>query len=53
MVTPLHLASQCNSIEIARLLIAAGAKLGLKDMDGKVTAALEVRMRLRKTRGVV
>ena len=36
MVTPLHLASQSNSIEIARLLISAGAKLDLKDIDGKV-----------------
>ena len=36
MLTPLHLASQNNSIEIARLLISAGAKLDLKDIDGKV-----------------
>lgn len=36
MVTPLHLASQNNHIEIAKLLIAAEAKLDLKDMDGKV-----------------
>lgn len=35
-MTPLHLASQNNHIEIARLLIAAGAKLDLKDIDGKV-----------------
>ena len=35
-VTALHLASQNNHIEIARLLIAAGAKLDLKDFDGKV-----------------
>lgn len=36
MVTPLHLASQNNHIEIAKLLISGGAKLDLKDMDGKV-----------------
>lgn len=36
MVTPLHLASQNNHIEIAKLLIAGGAKLDLKDSEGKV-----------------
>ena len=36
MVTALHLASENNHIEIAQSLIAAGAKLDLKDVDGKV-----------------
>ena len=40
MLTPLHLVSQNNSIEIARLLISAGAKLDLKDIDGKVCVIL-------------
>ena len=36
MDTPLHLASRNNHIEIASILISAGAKLDIKDMDGKV-----------------
>ena len=36
MVTALHLASLNNHLEVARILLAAGAKVDLKDMDGKV-----------------
>ncbi len=36
MVSPLHLVSSNNHIKIASLLISAGAKLDLKDADGKV-----------------
>ena len=36
LLTALHLASQNNHMEVARLLISAGARLDLKDSEGKV-----------------
>lgn len=34
--TPLHIASSLNSIDIAKILIDNGAKLDIKDSEGKV-----------------
>ena len=34
--TPLHIASRNNYLDIASALLRAGAKLDLKDSDGKV-----------------
>ena len=35
-LSPLHIASRNNLVDIARVLLQAGAKLDLKDNDGKV-----------------
>ena len=35
-MTPLHIASHNNYIELARVLLKAGAKLDTKDCNGKV-----------------
>ncbi len=36
-MTPLHLASRNNHVEVAKLLTSAGAKLDIKDEEGKVS----------------
>lgn len=38
--TPLHIASSLNSIDIAKILIDNGAKLDIKDSEGKVRSEI-------------
>ena len=42
-VTPLHIASQHNLFEVARLLLKTGAKLDIKDTNDKVKVYLTAR----------
>ena len=41
-MTPLHIASLHNYIELAMVLLKAGAKLDAKDSDGKVHITLSL-----------
>ena len=36
MSTPLHVASENDHLEIAKMLLAKGAKVDIKDYNGKV-----------------
>lgn len=40
-MTPLHIASLHDYIELAKVLLEAGAKLDAKDSNGKVKLALD------------
>ena len=40
LMTPLHLASRNNHVEAASLLISAGAKLDIKDEEGKASTTI-------------
>lgn len=41
-MTPLHIASLHNYIELAKVLLKAGAKLDTKDSNGKVRIILNL-----------
>lgn len=40
-MTPLHIASLHDYVELAKVLLKAGAKLDAKDSNGKVKLALD------------